>query len=157
LELDFLTTAKLLRPADLDEPRQGIGTNFYTLLERNKEAFVATTSTADDDVNLGGARDPYIINRLKAREIRAYHGFTEDDEAYIQDVIRLLTDGALPKAITTRLAAALKKESAPLKVLAILRRDIPVHFFQSTQAAQTAQAQHPREVILSSYLLEAKN
>jgi len=154
-QLDFLTTAKLLRPADPDELRQAIGGDFYTLLERNKEAFVAVTSTADDDVKLGGSRNPYIINRLKAREIRRYHGFTEDDEAYIQDVIGLLADGALPKAITTRLAAALKKESAPLKVLGILRRNIPVHFFQPTQAAQTAQAQHPREVILSSYLLEA--
>ncbi len=167
LQLDFLMTAKLLRPADPNELRQGIGpradggADFYTRLERNKAAFVVTTSTADDDEirrisSLGGSRDLYIINRLKAREIRAYHGFTEDDEAYIQDVIRLLTDGALPKAITGRVSAALKKESAPLKVLAILRRDIPAHFFQPA-VGRIDNPAHPREVILSSYLLEAED
>lgn len=155
LHMDFLTTAKLLRPADPAELRQAIGADFYALLERNKEAFVAVTSAADDDVSIGSSRDPYIINRLKAREIRRYHGFTEDDEAYIQDVIGLLTDGALPKAITARLAAALKKESAPLKVLALLRRDIPAHFFQPVHAGWMVNPTHihPREVILSSYLL----
>ena len=33
---------------------------------------------------------PIFFERLKAQEIRRYHGFTEDDEAYIQQVIQLL-------------------------------------------------------------------
>ena len=94
------------------------------------------------------------MRRLRAREIRRYHGFTEDDEAYIQQVIQLLTDGALPKPTTKTVAEALKKESEPLKVLGILKRDIPAQFFQPTRAQQTLQALSPREVILSSYLIE---
>ena len=54
------------------------------------------------------------------------------------------------------LMAQLKKVVEPLKVLGILRRDIPSLFFQATRAQQTAYAFSPREVILSSYLLKAK-
>ena len=68
-------------------------------------------------------------------------------------MIQLLTDGALPKPTTKTVAEALKKESEPLKVLGILRRDIPVLFFQATRAQQTLHALSPREVILSSWLV----
>lgn len=103
----------------------------------------------------GGANDAYILKRLKAKEIRSYHGFTEDDELYIQKVIQLLTDGALPRPTTKKVAEALKKEIQPLKVLGILRRDIPALFFQATRAQQTAHAFSPREVILSSWLISS--
>jgi hypothetical protein len=96
------------------------------------------------------------LKRLKAKEIRRYHGLTEDDEAYIEQVMQLLIDGALPRPTTKKVAEALKTESEPLKVLGILRRDIPMQFFQPTRAQQTFLAHAPREVILSSYLVEAK-
>jgi hypothetical protein len=104
----------------------------------------------------GSANDAYILKRLKAKEVRFYHGFTEDDEDYIQQVIQLLNDGALPRPTTKKVAEALKKELEPLKVLGILRRDIPSQLFQPTRAQQTFHALSPREVILSSYLLRAK-
>ncbi len=157
VELDFFTTAKVLKPADASEKRQTIPHDFYTLLDRNKHAFEAATSSDLDDAipkHRGGANDAYILKRLKAKEVRRYHGFTEDDELYIQQVIQLLTDGALPRPTTKKVAEALKKEIEPLRVLGILRRDISPLFFQATRAQQTAQAFSPREVILSSYLLE---
>jgi hypothetical protein len=70
-------------------------------------------------------------------------------------VIQLLTDGALPRPTTKKVAEALKKEIDPLRVLGILRRDIPALFFQATRAQQTAHALSPREVILSSWLIGA--
>jgi len=155
-ELDFFTTAKTLKPTDPSEKRETIPHDFYTLLEKNKHAFEAVTSPDLDDAipkHRGGANDAYILKRLKAKEIRRYHGFTEDDELYMQQVIQLLTDGALPRPTTKKVAEALKKEIQPLKVLGILRRDIPSLFFQETRAQQTAHAFSPREVILSSYLL----
>ena len=157
-ELDFLTAVKILKPADPSEKRQTIPQDFYALLDGNKDAFAADTSPENDDAiprYKGGANDAYILKRLKAREIRRYQGFTEDDEAYIQQVIQLLTDGALPKLTTKTVAEALKKEIEPLKVLGILKRDIPSQFFQPTRAQQTLYALSPREVILSSYLVEA--
>ena len=96
-----------------------------------------------------------MLKRLKAKEIRSYHGFTEDDETYIRQVIQLLNDGALPRPTTKKVAEALKKEIEPLRVLGILRRDIPTLLFQPTRAQESgAYMFNPREVILSSYLLE---
>jgi DNA-binding NarL/FixJ family response regulator len=126
------------------------------LLDKNRAAFTAATSAEIDDSiprQKGGANDAYILRRLKTKEIRSYHGFTDDDEVYIQQVIQLLTDGALPKPTTKKVAEALRKEAKPLSVLGILRRDIAPQFFQPTRAQQSIHSLSPREVILSSYLI----
>jgi len=159
MELDFFATAKTLKPYDGSEKRQTIPHDFYALLDKNRAAFTTATSPENDDAiphYKGGANDAYILKRLKAKEIRRYHGFTEDDEEYIQQVIQLLLDGALPRPTTKKVADALKKESEPLKVLGILRRDIATQFFQPTRAQQSSHSLSPREVILSSYLLQTK-
>ena len=159
VEIDFFATAKTLKPADPVEKREAIPHDFYTLLEKNKRAIEEATSPDLDDAipkQKGTANDTYILKRLKAKEIRHYHGFTEDDELYIQKVVQLLIDGALPKPTTKKVAEAMKKEIQPLKVLGILRRDISPLFFQTTRAQMTAHVLSPREVILSSYLLEVK-
>ena len=87
---------------------------------------------------------------------REDHGFTDEDELYIRQVIQLLNDGALPRPTTKKVAAALKKEIEPLKVLGILRRDIPSEFFQPTRAQVGHHSLSPREVILSSYLVNPR-
>lgn len=157
VELDFLTAVKVLKPDDQGEKRQTIPQEFYALLDRNKAAFASATSFEHDNAiakHRGGANDAYILKRLKAKEIRRYHGFTEDDELVIQQVILLLTDGALPKPTTKKVAEALKKEMEPLRVLGILRRDIPVAFFQATYSQMGAAGLSPREVILSSWFVQ---
>ena len=159
VELDFLAAVKLLKPADQAEKRQSIAADFYDLLAKNKAAFTDATSEDLDEAiakHKGGANDAHILKRLKAKEIRRYQGFTEDDEQFIQQVMQLLTDGALPRPTTKKVAEALKTEVEPLKVLGILRRDISTLFLQATRAQQTHNTLSPREVILSSYLLEAK-
>ncbi|MEX0804058.1 MAG: helicase-related protein [Candidatus Binatia bacterium] len=158
-ELDFLTAVKILKPGDKSEKRQTISQDFYPLLDRSKRAFEADTSPENYDAiptHKGATNDAYILKRLKAKEIRRYDGFTEEDEIYIKQVIQLLTDGALPRPTTKTVADALKKEIDPLRVLGILKRDIPTEFFQPTRAQRTFQALSPREVILSSYLVETK-
>ncbi|MBN2379045.1 helicase [candidate division WOR-3 bacterium] len=159
-ELDFITTAKTLKPANPEEKRQNIAPGFYALLDKNKQAFDEVTSPVRDEVTSnyrGSANDVYILRRLKAKEISRYHGFTEDDEQYITHVIKLLNGGSLPKQTTKKVANAMKKEGDPLKVLGILRRDIPQEFFKETQARQRDYSFSPREVILSSYILESKD
>ena len=91
----------------------------------------------------GSANDAYILKRLKAKDIRRYHGFTEDDEIYVQQVIQLLDDGALPEATTKKVAEALKKEIEPLKVLGILRRDIPTLFSKPPARSRRATRSAP--------------
>ena len=130
-ELDFFAAAKVLKPLDPSEKRQSIPPDFYTLLDKSKAAFVeATSADLDDSIqgHRGGANDAYILKRLKAKEIRRYHGFTDDDERYIQEVIHLLTDGALPRPTTKKVAEALKKEIEPLRVLAFSEGTSPRYF-----------------------------
>jgi hypothetical protein len=69
----------------------------------------------------------------------------------------LIEDGSLPKATANKAAASLKQPEnlPPLKVLAVLRRDIKHEFFQASPVAHASQALAPREVILSSYLFQS--
>lgn len=153
-EVDFFTTAKLLKPEDIEEHRQPISHEFYHLLERNKQAFVDVTAAEGSDgiPHRNTANDAYILKRLKAKEISRFQSFTDDDELYVRQVIGLIDDGALPRPTTKKVAAALKKESAPFKVLAILKREIPKEFFQATVADAARDSYSPREVILSSFI-----
>ena len=157
VELDFMAAANLLKPADPHEPRQAIPRAFYDLLDQNKAAFV-TATTADAELaaaQRGSPNDAYILKRLKDKAVRRCPQFTEDDEEFVGKVIRLVEDGSLPKATARKVAAALKKPEnlRPLKVLAVLRRDIKSEFFQAAPVAHASQAHAPREVILSSYLV----
>jgi hypothetical protein len=158
-ELDFFQTANLLKPAHSSEKRENIPAEFYSLLDKSKRAFESVTTTAHEDAPAGrggGQNDAYLLKRLKAREITRYHGYTEDDELFIQRVKQLLIDGALPRPTTKKLAEALRKEVEPLKVLGILRRDVPALFLQPTRAQEGAYIFNPREVILSSYLVKSE-
>ncbi len=154
-ELDFFTTVKVLKPVDAAEARRAIPEAFYALLEHNKKAFIAAT-TEDAEVvssrSISRGNDSYILKRLKAKEIKRCKVFTDDDEAFIQHVMRLLEDGALPKQTTKKVADALKKGAVdPLKVLGVLRRNIPRQFFEM-RSGLARHSVSPREVILSSFV-----
>ncbi|MBX3277576.1 MAG: helicase [Acidobacteria bacterium] len=154
-ELDFLEAVKLLECGPQTEACV-IGRDFYQLLDRNKEAFITATleESAIDELP-ASSRDhsAKLLHRLKSKDIRHFKGFTDDDEEFIRRVVRLLEDGALPRPTTKKLMTALQNEINPLKILSVLRRDIPASFFQPTQAAQSNRNNAPREVILSAYLI----
>jgi superfamily II DNA/RNA helicase len=155
-ELDFLTAVKYLKPADTAEVRKPIPQQFYRLLDRNKAAFqTATTAENEDTAPATSARsnELYVLRRLRTPEIRRCKAFTDEDETFVGELMQLLEDGALPKPTTKKLAAALKTEVEPLKVLGILRREIPREFFIATRAELSRHARSPREVILSSYIV----
>lgn len=153
-ELDFLATARLLC-CNSDAPRNDVGADFYGLLDRNKAAFDA--AVAED----GNSQPPYvardagakILQRLRAREVRNFPGFTDEDEDYIRSVIRLLEEGGLPRPTLKKLVEAFKTEAHPVKLLGIMRRDIPSQFFQATRAESMRRNFNPREVILSEYVV----
>ena len=95
-----------------------------------------------------------ILKRLKAREIRQCQTYTEDDEEFIRQVITLVEEGALPRPTTRKVAHAMKQEIEPLKVLAHLRRSVPIEFLRSGYAHRDHGHDKPREVILSSVIRE---
>jgi superfamily II DNA or RNA helicase len=153
-ELDFFGTARLLA-CEVDTPRAEVGADFYPLLDRNKTACDAATAEAGDAQTVASGRDAgaKLLHRLRAKEVRNFPGYTDDDEEYVRQVIRLLEDGALPRPTLKKLSEAFKTEALPLKLLGIMRRDIPMQFFQSTRAEKVRLNFNPREVILSGYLV----
>jgi len=156
-ELDFISAAKILKPTDTHETRQSIPRAFYDLLDRNKAAFVtATTAEAElaESTHRGDRNAIYLLKRLKTKEIRRCRQFTEDDERFVDKIIGLLEEGSLPKRTAKEVAAKLKDEIVPLKVLAILRHDIKRELFQTSPASHASQVLTPREVILSSFLVK---
>ena len=153
-EVDFFGAVKMLK-SEPTQPGAKIDADFYSLLDKNKQAFIVSTTEGMDDAPESSGRDnaAKVLKRLKAKEIKHYEGFTEEGEEFIKRVMRLLEDGALPKLTTKKIALAIDKESNPLKVLGILKRDIPSQFFQATRAEAGRDIGNPREVILSEYLV----
>src|SRR5207244_3317256 len=144
-ELEYLTEIRSIRDEDAE---------LFSRIKRLPKKARSTRQTDADEASLPSLVT-YILKRLKAKEISRYHGYTEEDELFIRQVKQLLTDGALPRPTTKKVAEALKKEIDPLKVLGILRRDISTLFLQPTRAQESAYIFNPREVILSSYLVRS--
>jgi superfamily II DNA/RNA helicase len=160
-EIDFFTAAKILKPADASEPCQNIPREFYDLLELNKQNFLTATTTdagQAEPAHRGDRHAATVLKRLRVREVRLCQQFTEDDEEFVGKIIQLLEDGALPKRTTQKVAEHLSDKKTlnnPLEILHILRRGIPREFLRATPM-QAAHASVPREVILSSFLVQPK-
>jgi len=153
-ELDFFAAAKCLE-VDKNTERQSLGPDYYELLENNKKAFTLATAEEATETRMKGGRDTatFVLKYLKSNQIKHFQGYTEDDELYIREVIRLIEEGGLPRQTTKTLQKALSKELNPIRVLGILKRNIPSEFFKETMAESLAQTSGPREVILSEYLI----
>ncbi len=106
-------------------------------------------------MKMKGGRDAatFVLKFLKSNQIKHFQGYTEDDGLYIRQVIRLIEEGGLPKQTTKTLQKALSKEITPIKILGILKKNIPSEFFKGMMAESAAQTSGPREVILSEYLV----
>ena len=157
-ELDFITAAKILQ-ADKKTVRRKVPKDYYTFLTKNKQAFELASTEEAQDIQKRRGRDAasQLLYILKSREVKKFKGFTEDEEVYLEEVARILQEGSLPKSVAKRVLKRIHQELAsefnPLKLLGILRRDIPNEFFKETLAETAAQTAGPREVILSEYLI----
>jgi superfamily II DNA or RNA helicase/HKD family nuclease len=155
-ELDFLSAAQLLA-VDPDTKREKHGKDFYDLLEKNKEAFTFATTEDIPETKLKGGRDvaTQLLKILKA--IRDQRQYTEEQEVFLKKVMRELEEGGLPKQ-TARTAlkeitVVVKQGVNPLKMLAVLQKNIPNELLEAHIAQSAAHTAGPREVILSEYLV----
>ena len=150
-ELDFFDAAKKLKPKP-EEPALPVPADYYPFLDKNKQAFHEATEeeTANAPTN---NRDSalQILRLLRSREMRAYQGFTEDDEGFIAKLADLIEAGALPRPTARNLVRALEGQAQPLKILASLRRGVPTEFLQKPAGPRGPNADSPREVILSAF------
>ena len=103
-----------------------------------------------------GGRDTatQILKILKAIS-KDTRQFTEDQELYIKRVIRELSEGGLPKQTTKKVLQEVnlefKKGIHPLRILAVIQKNIPTDLLKEHISESSAHTSGPREVILSEY------
>ncbi len=155
-EVDFLTAAKLFE-ATPETKRKNLLPNYHELLNKNKSELVNNLNEEElKEITGQKGRDNAIriLKILKSKEMRAYKGFTELDEAYIKNVIKLLEDGVLPKQTTKRIFNEIKNLTTPLKILASVKRNLPDEFLNANHNTYDSLKGKPNEVILSECFLK---
>lgn len=155
-ELDFISAAKLLESSQKDE-RKKLPSNYYDLLDLNKQAFYEATTVGDVDLVSRRGRDgtKTLIDVLKAT-LKNGSKLTDEQEEYVRKVISKLSEGALPKQTIKEVNRALEEITSEiknaLKVVAILQLHLPQRLLESHYAERTLGRTGKREVILSMYL-----
>ncbi len=155
-ELDFISAAKTLE-VEPETKREKLGKDFYEYLEQNREAFAYATMEELPEPKGRGGRDSatQVLKILKA--VKDFRQYTEDQELFLRKVIQQLEEGGLPKQTSKKALQELNKELkngvSPLRLLAVLQKNIPAELLESHLAESSAQTFGPREVILSEYLI----
>lgn len=155
-ELTFFDAAGLFKCPQSAGKLQ-IPKEFYPLLDKNKEMFdlIVSGETVEPGPNKGTSNEAYIIKRLKAKEMKLFPGFTEEDEDFLMSLLGAFESGIIPKNTSKRIKKEIEKEINPLKVLALLRKNINTSVLDAGAASQVG-GQDRREVILSEYLAVAE-
>jgi len=155
-ELDFMSAAKLLE-SNREDKKQKWSAIFYEYLNKNKEAFIYTTTEEISEPKTSRGRDSavQILKILKAT-LKNTKQFTDDQEAYLKKVVVQLEEGGLPKQTAKESLKALhdlnKDVLNPFKVLATLQSHIPERLLESHFAERNPHTFGKREVILSMFL-----
>jgi len=152
-ELPFLEAVSLFE-CDKNVVRSKVPSTYYSLLDKNKAQFNLIMS--GEELEAAPARssrssEGYVIRRLKAKDLRYYRAFTDEDEEYIRLVLTAYEDGIIPGNTTKRIKKAIEREPNPLKVLGILKKNIPNTLLGTSRTGQPSERAR-REVILSEYL-----
>ncbi len=151
-ELDFFDAIDLIE-CEADEKRTDIPQSFYEFLGRNKERFVDATSEESVDIKKGGghSNEKKLLSILKAKEIRHFKGFTDDDEDYLKQVVSALEAGIIPRRTIKSIVDYGKSDTfQPHKLLANLKKHLQADMLVQTTTSE--QVSKPREVILSAFL-----
>lgn len=157
MEIDFMQAVKQLA-ADPKEKRSKLDKQFYELLGKNAEMLEKVTSYEEEEFSSKrGSRDnaARLSKILKAKQIRRYSGFTEDDEEYIARIIEELDAGGIPKKLSQKIYRQIEKTpeliANPIKLLGALKLALPKEFLKPTHAENSYGSTATKEIILSEY------
>lgn len=157
-EVDFLTAAKIFE-SSINEKRENIPINeYYELLGRNKDAFSETTSDKIIEVRRkGGTSTARELLKILKVTLKNAKQLTEDQEKYLEEIMRKLDEGDLPKKTLQNVMKELRilghNIQDPLKVVGVLQRQIPRVFLEEHHAKSSQVSEKSKgEVILSLYL-----
>jgi len=154
-ELDFLEAALILE-AEPETPSKRIDPEFYDHLDLNKEAFDSVFEVEEEPVRKGGSIHARKLIKIIKAILQMQKEFTELDEEYLEDVLQMLDDGILPPVVTKKLIKEINSTNPePLAILAKIKANIPEEYFQDLdEDVDSVDYSHPREVILSEYLIK---
>ena len=153
-EIPFFDAVNIFK-CDSDASRMQIPKAYYDFLKKNKEQFdqITLDEVQESGKSRGGrSNEQYVIGTLKVKEFQKYSSFTDDDEEYIQIVLEKYNEGVIPKNITKRIKQKIEKEDEPLKILAVLKREIPGRLLGIRHTGNSGDIISKREVILSEWL-----
>jgi hypothetical protein len=156
VEKDFIEAAKILK-AEKTENVSKFNKSFYELLEKNKEILGRTLKQENEDFSSRrGSSDnsAKLIKILKAKNIRHFEGFVDEDEEYISRVLEELEAGAIPKNLTKQLVNLCSNPEMilnPIKLLHMLKENIPEAFIKNIRNTSSLKNHESREVILSEF------
>jgi len=153
-ELPFLAAAEAFR-CDEREKRTTVAPTFYERLSENKEAFrEATSAKGELERSRFNPRsnEAYIIRRLRTASFRDNPRLTDEDEGLVSHVTKAFESGVIPRNTSRRIKRAIEKEANPLKVVAILRTEVPASLLRESTSPPLVPLGH-REVILSEFLV----
>jgi len=153
-ELDFFQAVDWLE-CEPDTPRQPIPKRYYDLLQQNKDTFVSLEETAEvapTSSRSGSSYDKFVIQCLKAKEIRKFQGFTDADEEFLKAVRLAFEEGRIPKQTAKKAQQAVKAIAGePLKLLNALKKTVPMTLLVESEPPVAHQWGSNREVVLSEY------
>ena len=152
-EVDFFRAAQTLE-AQKTTTREKLEAEFYKYLEENKKEFNVVFNEEGEVLKGSGGRSQEAKLNKTIKAIIKSPEFTEEDEEFLQEVLRLLKEGGIAKATIKRVLKEIEREINPLKILARVKSGIPSEFFQGTFIKNAADTSGPKEVILSEYLVK---
>lgn len=155
-EIDFVSAAKIFE-CEVDEKRLSIPNDFFELLAKNKEFLEFLEQEEDFDISIyqsrGRSNEKEMLKVVKFAK-KAAKGFTEEDETFLNNVIKNLELGSLAKKTMKVVVDELKKTNNmgdPFKILGILKHHISDSDIELK--GNTTSSGNKKEVILSEYLL----
>ncbi len=155
-EIDFIQAAKLFE-ASPDTKRKNLLPNYHVLLKMNKEALIKNLNEEEiKESTSHRSRDNAIriLKILKSKEMRQYKRFTEIEETYLKNIIKVLEDGAVPKNTTKRVFAAIRYLEEPRDILNAVKRTLPEEFSKTNPNSHDQLMEAPNEVILSECFVQ---
>lgn len=156
LELDFITAASVLESNET-ENKCKLPPSYFDLLDKNKDSFIEATTEEMTEVYVKKGKDSgHQILKLLKLVMKDMKQLTDDQEEYLKKVYSRLEHGGLPKQTTKEALKALENLGDeminPLKIIAVLKINIPERLLQKHYAEINPRSEGKREVILSMYL-----
>jgi polyhydroxyalkanoate synthesis regulator phasin len=158
-EIDFLAAAKIFE-CSKNEPKTKLPLErYYELLEKNKLLFLQATYEEEilsEDFNKKGKDSSKELKNLLKAVLKNSKQLTEEQEDYINIIIKSLEIGSIPKKTIQKVNQEIKKLNKeienPLKVITILQKEIHPSFVKDHYINVNPSKDGKREVILSLYI-----